>query len=84
MPLSPFTAYIARGPTYFVQWDEPSLRRTSTILEFKSKGRRKKIGKMRDVISDHFLMLWILSVLGLLGGSGPGFLNKIGDFGGTK
>ena len=46
-----------------------------------------------DVISDHFLVLWfkkdsldkvILGHLALLGGRGPGFLNKIVDFGGLK
>ena len=53
------------------------------ILSLKMKG---------DVISDHFLMLrfqkilWIQSVLGLLGllgreGGGPGVLNKTVDFG---
>ena len=51
-------------------------------LSFKMKG---------DVISDHFLMLWFqkdsLDTVGFrtfrtfLGG-GPGFLNKIVDFGG--
>ena len=54
------------------------------ILSFKKKG---------DVISDHFLMLWFqkdsldtfgFRTLRTFRGGGPGFLNKIVDFGGRK
>ena len=53
------------------------------ILSFKMKG---------DVIFDHFLMLWFqkdsLDIFGFRTSrtfrGGPGFLNKIVDFGGPK
>ena len=51
------------------------------ILSFKMIG---------DVISDHFLMLWLqkdsLDTVGFwtFRGGDPGFLNKIVDFGGPK